>query len=254
MHNSELSIDLARRLRIGVACVLLSLAFVFGWQRLGLVPALASSHACLASPGGIQIHYGLGSNRSGDVGIESVELSGFDPETCDGAPARVTLSGNQAGDPAGPADEQLAVLDTALSPCTGAEVDPAHVISGGSLTLRACSTLPSPTGAAYADLHDVTRIQIEVDGNEVPLTPAVDESPDSGPDVLGVQQFAYGSGSGVTANSGASGGDLMPATGGPRSLMLWSGMLLLLLGVISLAWDLLRPRSNAPTGRGPGAH
>lgn len=239
------SVDSARVVRVGVPFVLVSTAIVFGWQFLGQLPTFAAtSSACGATEDGIQIHYQVGES-TGDLGISGIELSGFEPASCDGKPVKVTFSGNDAGDPAAEAVRLLAVLDSSQDPCAGSPAEHPDFIGGGRIELRACSTVTDYTGAAYADLHDVTRLRVQVDDREMPLSPGVDgdtSAPDA--EILGVEQRAAGSSPGASAGLGPQTAGFMPATGGPQSLMLWSGVLLVMFGLASLAWDLTRPRGQ----------
>lgn len=250
------------RLRAGMTFALLSAMLVLGWQALSQTGAFGASNSCAGSSRGVEVHF-ESDFSSGEPAISTVVLNGLDPRTCDGETVTITLSGNGGGDPTLPPTNLLSVLDSSLEPCTGEPAIPPVVIAGGQISVHGCSTVASASGAAFASMHDATRLRIEVAGEDIPVgglsptpPPSTEDdgsggskgdsgSGDNGPQVLGVEEFADG---GDAGNAGVptavDAGGLMPGTGGPRALMLWTGVLLVLFGVTSLLWDVGKPRRD----------
>lgn len=268
MQTAVAGTDQGARLRTGMAVVLLSAVLILGWQTLTQSSALgASPDECVASSQDVQVHF-LTDFAGSNAAIAGLELRGLDPGACDGQPVKVTLSGNNAGDPAQAPTRMLSVLDSSLEPCTGAKASTPKVVAGGRIALHGCPTVSTPSGAAYADMHDATRLTVEVAGRGIPIgggpnvlgPPTIDgggpdgdgggpdgsdtgdESEDTEPQVLGVEQFADAPSSGqAEVPTAVAAGGLLADTGGPRTLMLWLGVLLVLFGVLSLLRDLAKP-------------
>jgi hypothetical protein len=268
-------VDSGARLRTGMTFVLLSAMLVLGWQAMTQTALGASPSACVSDSRGVRVHFRTDFS-TGDPAISGVELVGLDPSSCDGEPVTVTLSGNDEGDPSKPPTRMLSSLDSSLDPCTGKPTHPPVVITGGRITLLGCPTLTAPSGAAYADLHDATRLTIEVAGHDLPIgggpdsEPPTGDEPDPDPivggvddsagsggndgsegaDVLGVQEFADEPPADAGVPTAVNAGGVMPDTGGPRTLMLWIGVVLVVFGGLSLVWDSFRPRRRSPPGQG----
>jgi hypothetical protein len=271
-------VDFGARLRTGMTFALLSGVLVLGWQAMNQGALGASASDCVSDSRGVRVHFRT-DYSTGDPAISGVELVGLDPKSCDGETVTVTLSGNDDGDPSKPPTRLLSSLDSSLDPCTGEPARPPVVVSGGRILLPGCATVTTPSGAAYADLHDATRLSIEVAGHGLPIGGGPDDSPPTdagaapdpdvagtdtstddsgddgpdgpdGPDVLGVQEFADGPPGRADVPTAVDAGGVMPDTGGPRTLMLWIGVALVIFGGLSLVRDMFRPRRPSPPGPG----
>lgn len=89
--------------------------------------------------------------------IPQVVVSGFDPATCDGLTATLTMTGNAAGDQAAPADLTLATWNSAVDPCSGAAAP--VTIRNGAITLAGC---PSGGPAGMPNVKQVTLFTVHV--------------------------------------------------------------------------------------------
>lgn len=105
---------------------------------------------------------------------------------CDGQPVGVQFLGNDAGDPALPADE-LARAHSDEDPCTGAE-RPDRVLRDGAVEVRLCDG-SSPAG--HVDGRQLTQLRLLTpagapagahDPDPVPDAPDPDPAPDPAPD------------------------------------------------------------------------
>jgi hypothetical protein len=194
------------------------------------VAPTADASTCLPATQGVTVHFLLSDPAHSLPKVAGVTLHGFDEDTCDGQPVTVTLSGNQAGNPAAPATDVLSSFDSTVNACSGKALSEPVVVKDGSISLRGCQSTKDPALGAYADLHDLTLLRVEVNGHEVATGP--------GPKVLGTEVFgngASGSSAGHTAIEGTSG--LLPFTGGPYSLWFWVGVLCFMFGLVSLLID-----------------
>jgi hypothetical protein len=217
------------RVPIGIA---VTAAF---WFSSSAIPALAATPmtdtpACVATSQGVTTHFVLAYGHRPVPGVAEVVLRGFDEGTCDGQPVIVTLSGNQAGDPAADATDLLSTYDSTVDPCSGGALTDPVFIKNDSITLRGCQTTNDPALGAYADVHDLTLLRVEVNGHEVETGPR--------PKVLGTEVFANGesgTSAGHAAIQGTSG--LLPFTGGLSSLWFWVGVLCFMFGLVSLLID-----------------
>jgi phage tail sheath protein FI len=217
------------RVAIGIA---VTAAF---WFSSSAIPALAATptadaSTCLPATQGVTVHFLLSNPARSVPEVAGVTLHGFDEDTCDGQPVTVTLSGNQAGNPAAPATDVLSSFDSTVNACSGKALTDPVFIKNDSITLRGCQTTNDPALGAYADVHDLTLLRVEVNGHEVETGPR--------PKVLGTEVFANGesgTSAGHAAIQGTSG--LLPFTGGLSSLWFWIGVLCFMFGLVSLLID-----------------
>ena len=227
-----------------LAAALLMLAAPAGAEA---VTPVTGTPGCLPSSKGVTVHYELGQASGPEPGIAGLTLQGFDSHTCDGQPVVVTLSGNSAGDPSATATDLLSTLDSSRDACTGAKLAEPKVIDKGTITLSGCAGTDDAQRAAYASVHDLTRLTVTVDGRTVPTgsevlgtsatRPHADKGGPGGAQVLGIQASRPRAGSGLLA-----------FTGGPQPLMFWGGLLLLVFGLASLVLDRLRDTRTAWVG------
>ncbi len=206
----------------------------------GLASAATGGDRCIPASEAVTVHFVLGGSGNPGPGIAGVDLAGFDPASCDGQPVTVTLSGNKAGNPSTPVTELLTTLDSGKNPCTGDSEKSPAVIQNGAIDLAGCETTHDPHTAAFASVHDATRITVAVNGHELPAT--------QGTGILGEQATRpRGTGPGG-ANGDAqilgiqasrprpgaqNAGGVLPFTGGPQPVMFWVGLLLVVFGVVS---------------------
>jgi hypothetical protein len=194
------------------------------------VAPTADASTCLPATQGVTVHFLLSDPAHSLPKVAGVTLHGFDEDTCDGQPVTVTLSGNPAGNPAADATDLLSTFDSTLDPCTGAQVKDPVVVKHGAISLHGCQSTSDASLGAYADVHDLTQLEVEVNGHQVETGP--------GPKVLGTEVFANGqsgSSAGHATIKGTSG--LLPFTGGPYSLWFWVGVLCFMFGLVSLLID-----------------
>lgn len=227
----------------------------------GAASAAPSAGRCVTSSRGVAVHFTVTDTARLEAGIEKVALSGFDPASCDGQPVEVILSGNRAGDPTSAATELLSTLDSAKDSCTGAALSEPLTINAGAITLSACASTASPEQATYASVHDVTRLQVRVSGQPIPIGGGTAVSAPHGPtaNTGGTAQAAGGNAVSapqtapappqVASTSPISG--LLPNTGGP---VVWSLLLaVVLIAVGSLLAGLDRRRRREASFAVPGA-
>lgn len=207
---------------------------------------------CVASSRGVAVHFLLAfDNAHPGARISGVRLSGFDQDSCDGKPAIVTLSGNQAGNRAQDPTELLSTLDSSADRCTGTPLTEPGTVVSGSIALRGCRSVSHPDGAAFASVHDVTRLTVEVAGHQVQARPSV---------VLGAQAHRPGTqaggqggaqvASGQPGSSGSGAFGQLPNTGGPARIMLLLGIVLVIFGIALVLTALPRrgdERAAAPS-------
>jgi hypothetical protein len=223
--------SLAGRGRVAIGAVIVA-AF---WLSSSAMPALAATptadaSTCLPTTHGVTVHFLLSNPARSVPEVAGVTLHGFDEDTCDGQPVTVTLSGNQAGNPAAPATDVLSSFDSTVNACSGKALSEPVVVKDGSISLRGCQSTKDPALGAYADVHDLTLLRVEVNGHEVETGPR--------PKVLGTEVFANGesgTSAGHAAIQGTSG--LLPFTGGLSSLWFWIGVLCFMFGLVSLLID-----------------
>lgn len=213
--------------------------------------AAATGSGCIAATSGAQVHF-LVDFAGADATISGLTITGFDSSACDGLPVTVVINGNKAGDPGQPADELLTTLDSTRDPCTNAELAPAVTVSGGTVTLRGCSSVTDPNQAAYADLHDATQLVVTVSGAVLPVVvgPPVTTSPppsstaasSTSAEVGGESTHRNGTGSApasqtATAGSGGTEGQSsgpLASTGVRIALLLGFALLLIVVGLVIL--------------------
>ena len=156
------------------------------------------------------------------VMVSAVHLSGL-PAGCDGGTVIAQLYGNSAGDPsvAKASDQLLSTVDSTLDPCTRAALSSPGVVTGGTIGLPLC-----PSGGAGGDVsvHDLTLVEVSVNGLPVPVALAAVGGQSSGEATHPVTNAASETKSGGLAFTGA---DLLE--------LVSLGLLLLLAGVF-LAW------------------
>jgi hypothetical protein len=233
--------------KLRLACLVLAVPGVLligaAGPALGATPSLDAS-GCASSSQGVSVHFDLA--RSGATpGISGVQLSGFDAGQCDGQPVEVTLFGNQAGNTPADPSELLSTLDSSLDPCSGKSAAAPVLIHSGAVSLHGCAHVKSGSGAAFASVHDLTRLTVSVAGHQVQTRP---------PEVLGTEAFANGSGGSGMPGTVVSGPSFagLPLTGGPHSWLFWVGVLLVLFGFGSLLVDRFKTTRAMTFGTIPG--
>lgn len=190
---------------------------------------------CLPGAQPISAHFTLANPPDqGPGSVSGVELAGFDSSSCDGYTVVLTLSGNPAGDPAVPATESLGTYDTSLDPCTQVPAARPVVISNGGITVAGCAT-GGP--ARYADLHDVTALDIRVGSTTLPTTVLGETFTKTGtPTVTGASKTTS-----VLATA-----TQLPFTGSWAAFTFWIGVLVLLAGLTFLLLARRVRRSSPP--------
>lgn len=191
---------------------------------------------CGASSAPATAHFvaAMGADRVGY--ISAVDLSGFDAG-CDGDTAVLRLWGNPAGDPAVPlsGDSLLATLDSTLDSCTQLPLNTPMTVQDGNIDLGLC-----PTGgpAAYVSIHDLTLVELFVNGHAVPVVSAASTAESTG-----------SSATAVAKQGGASG--ILAFTGADIELLTIGGLLALLAGtaITRLSQGRVRRRALTPTPR-----
>lgn len=223
------------------------------------VPASAATSTprvapCVALTSGIQARFLVANDSHGTLALSGLVLSNLDETLCDGQPVTVSFSGNADGDPNAPANLPLAILDSTQNPCTGAQLPNPVVITAGMITLHACPTVNDPTKAAFINVHDVTLMTVQVDGQIIDVNPVNPTGPSSSP--TGPTSSSTGPSSSTNAPStsvlgetftnsggGTSGGShasvlatvtQLPFTGTYAALIFWLGVLLVVGGLLSI--------------------
>lgn len=174
---------------------------------------------CRAAPGGWQVLATAGPHAAAapsGLGVVRVAISGLDPASCDGLPAKVQIRGNPAGIQSDPAVLALSTLDTRRDPCTGAAVPDAPTVHTGAIVLNACS---DGGPGRDANIHETTVFRVTIGETTTVLGEHARRTPSS-------------SGSGV-----------LPFTGDWSRMLTCAGVLLILAGwsLISLARRRRRP-------------
>jgi hypothetical protein len=153
----------------GVLAGAVSLAAVVVITLTSPAVATAANSGCGSSSTPVAVHYvavavAAGSDHQGH--ISAVDLSGFDAG-CDGSSVVFKMWGNPAGDPSVPlsGDSLLATADSTLDPCTQQPLTAPLTVQGGTVDLSLC-----PTGGPAADvsIHDLTQVELTVNGASVP--------------------------------------------------------------------------------------
>jgi hypothetical protein len=221
--------------------------------------------SCLSELQGVSVHFLTAVGTPPRASVTGMVVDGFSSSSCDGQPVEIILRGNTAGDPAARATDLLSTLDSSRDSCTNATLEDPLVITGGAITLHGCAATTDPHHAAYADIHDLTRLVVKVNGHEIsahegpPVTgndpaqppqgtgPHDGALPGSGPPATGSQAGDAPAGdpqTGALADDGAGqgGAGVLPFTGGPSEATLWLGLLLVLCGSMTL---LARRRMSA---------
>lgn len=235
MQSSNTRDQAGRKSIVGAIAmaVLGLLAIGLAWLGGGTAVASPLTGSCAAGSHGVAVHFEWPSLPA-EPAISGVALSGFDPGSCDGQPVELTLSGNPAGNPATDPTELLSTLDSAKDPCTGSALGHPRTIANGSITLTGCSSTQDPGKGAYASVHDITRIRVQVDGHDVlaPGAPGGSQvsAPQGGTHSGG--QGGNGSSSAGPAGAGTTVTGVLPNTGGPFGFVLLLGIVLLVFGVV----------------------
>ena len=109
--------------------------------------------------------------------VVGARISGIGP-ACDGQPVGVQFLGNDAGDPALPADE-LARAYSDEDPCTGAD-QPGGVLQDGAVDVLLCE---GSTTAGHVDGEQLTRLRLITPAGTTTVEPdPTSEPPPAGPD------------------------------------------------------------------------
>jgi hypothetical protein len=136
---------------------------------IGAVPAGATP-ACVALGSGAQVHYAMTWNPKappGHVAAVTQVIVGNLSAGCDGATARLVISGNPSGNPAQAASEVLATADSGLDPCSQHLLAKPVLVARGAIALSLC---PSGGPAGYVPLQPLTQLTLYV--NAVPVAVA----------------------------------------------------------------------------------
>lgn len=212
-----------RRLGLGTAVILVGvlLALVSKTAAFGMARGTTFAPCTISNGGWHLVATGQGSQ------IPQVGLSGFDPSSCDGLTAIVTMTGNAAGDQAAPADLTLATWNSADDPCTGTALTTPNVVRNGSISLAGCAG----GGPARTPLiKQVTEFTVSVGGTT---------------QVLG-ETFTKQPGTSSPSPSSATHG-LLPFTGSWSEYLTDVGILLVLVGFMLWLIGYVRRRRQAGT-------
>lgn len=187
---------------------------------------------CVALGHGDHVHFLVDQSARPSPAMSGAVISGLDQTSCDGKSVIVTFFGNTAGNPNQQMsqDKRLAVFDSARNPCTGQVLtDPLHV-AAGTITLHGCALVTDPTRAAYVDIHDVTLMRVQVNGQDIGTGPPAT--------VLG-ETFTNGQSGSRSSGHGAD----LPFTGTSAALTFWTGVALVLFGTLTYYCGVRRRRA-----------
>jgi hypothetical protein len=211
---------------LGVVLVSASMTAAFG------VASGTSYMPCLTGHTGAHVTYTLGGPGITPA-ISSVTVSHLSGAGCNDSPVVAVLRGNPAGSDGAPVDETLTTLNSRLDPCTQSPLAKPLVVKNATITLQACA---SGGPARFADLHDVTQIQLKVRGRAVT-------------GVLG-EKHHRGGGHGLVIPPLGGPTTALPFTGSWAALTFWVGFAAIVSGLLLLVAARRRRRRYQPADAG----
>lgn len=187
---------------------------------------------CTVDGSDASVHYVVrNATNSNAAAISGISITGLVVSECaDPLPATLTIKGTPSGDPSVEPTETLTSLDSTRDPCTGQKLPQPSFVTNGAISWTAC-----PTGGpgGYANVHDATRLILQVAAQAISLGPPAKGTATNGPGstaVLG-EKVTKNPDRGGTGNSALHEiTDRLPFTGSPVERLVAAGLILVLMG------------------------